>query len=158
MKLEFLMEYSGRQQSPIAVVGLGPFGTREIHTAAYRSFEGPRLKGKLLPGSSDAGLVDANRVLRLDLRITLQTDDGAYIYLQGDGVWRRDPTRRSRPEGEPADYGDMYIMATPRFETGDERYKWLNELVCVAEGKRNPVVEEGFLADISWQVYAVVND
>ncbi len=52
----------------------------------------------------------------------------------------------------------MYIMATPRFETGDERYKWLNELVCVAEGKRNPVAEEGFLADISWQVYAVVND
>ena len=32
------------------------------------------------------------------------------------------------------------------------------EIVWVAEGKMNPVAEEWFLADISWQVYAVVND
>ncbi len=158
MKLEFLMEYSARLQSPIGEVGVGPFGKREIYNAAYGSFAGPGLKGKLLPGSGDAALVDANGVLRLDLRITFQTDDGALIYLQGNGVWRSDPTRPSRPEGKPADYGDMYIMATPRFETGDERYKWLNEIVCVAEGKMNPVAEEGFLADISWQAYVVVND
>ncbi len=158
MKFEYLMEYSGRIQSPIAEVGVGPFGKREIYTVAYGSFEGPRLKGKLLPGGGDAALVDANGVLRLDLRITLQTDDGALIYLQGKGVWRSDPTRSSRPEGEPADYGDMYIMAAPRFETGDERYKWLNEIVCVAKGKMDPVAEEGFLADISWQAYAVVNE
>lgn len=132
MKLEFLMEYSGRQQAAIANVGPGPFGTREIHTAAGGSFEGPRLKGRLLPGSSDAGLIDADHVMRLDLRIILQTDDGAYIFLQGGGIWRRDPTRQPRPKEELAEYGDMYIMATPRFETGDERYKWLNELVCVA--------------------------
>ncbi len=52
----------------------------------------------------------------------------------------------------------MYIMAAPCFETGDERYKWLNEIVCVAKGKMDPVAEEGFLADISWQAYAVVNE
>ncbi len=158
MKLEYLMEYSGRIQSPVGEVGVGPFGKREIYTVAYGSFEGPRLKGKLLPGGGDAALVDTNGVLRLDLRLTFQTDDGAHIYLQGNGVWRSDPTQLSRPEGEPADYGDMYVMATPRFETGDERYKWLNEIVCVAEGKMNPVAEDGFLADISWQAYAVVND
>lgn len=153
------MEYSGRIQSPVAEVGEGPFGKREIYTVAYGSFEGPRLKGKLLPGSGgDAALVGANGALRLDLRLTFQTDDGALIFLQGNGVWRSVPTRSSRPEGEPADPGDMYIMATPRFETGDERYKWLNEIVCVAGGKMNPVAEEGFLADVSWDVYAVVND
>ena len=157
MKLEYLMEYSGRLQSPRADVGVGPLGKREIYTVAHGSFEGPRLRGKILPGGGDAALVDENGVLRLDARITFQTDDGAHIYLQGNGVWRSAPARPSQPEGESADYGDMYIMGTPRFETGDERYKWLNELVYVAEGKMNPVAEEGFLADISWRVFAVVN-
>lgn len=139
IKLEYLMEYSGRIQSPMTEVGAGTFGRREIYTVAHGSFEGPRLQGKLLPGSGDAPLVDPNGVLRLDLCVTFQTDDGALIYLQGNGVWRSDPAQPSRPEGEPADYGDMYIMAAPRFETGDERYKWLNEIVCVAESKMNPV-------------------
>ena len=49
-------------------------------------------------------------------------------------------------------------MGTPRFETGDEPYKWLNEIVCVAEGKMRPVADEGFLADKSWQAYVVVNN
>ena len=114
---------------------MDPSESVKIYTVAYGSFEGPRLKGKLLPGSGDAALVDSDGVLRLDLRITFQTDDGAHIYLEGNGVWRSDPTRPSRPEGEPADYGDMYIMAAPRFETGDERYKWLNEIVWRGRGQ-----------------------
>ncbi len=158
MKLEYLMEYTGRIQSPMVDVGVGPFGRREIYTVAHGSFEGPRLKGILLPGGGDAALVDAKGVLRLDLRLTFQTHDGAHIYLQGNGVWRSDPTRPSRPEGEPADYGDMYIMATPRLETGDERYKWLNEVVCVAEGKMNPADEDGIMAEISWRAYTVLNE
>ena len=158
MKLEKLMEYSGRIQSPVAEVGVGPLGHRQIYTVAYGNFEGPRLKGKLLPGSADAALSNAEGTMWLDLRLTFETDDGAFIFGQGNGVWRSDPAQPPRPEGEPAQYGDMYIMSTQRFETGDERYKWLNDMVFVAEGKMNPVAEEGYMADIAWQVYAVVND
>ncbi len=158
MKLEHLMDFTARLRSPFVEVGAGPFGRREIYTAVGGTFDGPRLKGTLLPSSGDWALVDTDGVLRLDLRVTFQTDDGAFIYLQGQGVWRPDPTRPERPEGEPNDYGDMYIMSTPRFETGDERYKWLNGIVCVAEGKMNPVEEEGFLADVSWRNYTLVND
>jgi hypothetical protein len=45
----------------------------------------------------------------------------------------------------------MYFMTTPVFETGDERYWWLNDLVCVAEGK---LTADG----ASYRVYAVMND
>ena len=33
---------------------------------------------------------------------------------------------------------DTYFMTTPRFETCDERYSWVNDLVRVAEGKILP--------------------
>ena len=48
------------------------------------------------------------------------------------------------------EYGEIYFMTAPRFETGDERYAWLNDLVCVGEGKR---LTEG----VAYRVYAVVN-
>ena len=35
----------------------------------------------------------------------------------------------------PTEYGDQYFMTGPRFETGDERCAWLNELVFVGEGR-----------------------
>ncbi len=31
---------------------------------------------------------------------------------------------------------DYYMRTTPRFETGDARYTWLNRIVCVATGAR----------------------
>ena len=61
-------------------------------------------------------------------------------------------------EGKAAEFGDMYIMSTPRFETGDERYTWLNDLVYVAEGKADMLEEDGYLAEVTWRIYAVVND
>ncbi len=50
MKLEYLMEFSARLQSPIVEVGVGPFGKREIYTVAYGSFEGAPSQGKTAPG------------------------------------------------------------------------------------------------------------
>ena len=70
-------------------------GSSPLHTVVSK---GPRLKGKLLPGSGDAALVDANDVLRLDLRLTFQTDYGALIYLQGNGVMHADIAGVPPPE------------------------------------------------------------
>ena len=51
----------------------------------------------------------------------------------------------------PAEYGDRYYMITPVFETGDDRYGWLNGLVCVGEGKPAP-------GGVAHRIYALVND
>ncbi len=37
--------------------------------------------------------------------------------------------------GEEIEFGETYFMTTPRFETGDARYAWLNRIVAVAEGR-----------------------
>ena len=150
MKLEFLMEFTATLQlDGSASVGAGPFGDRLIVSVTGGSFEGPRLRGKVLPAGGDWLLTDAAGVRRLDVRATFETDDGAFIYIQYLGVQQEDPTR-PRPTRE-TEYGEMYFMTAPRFETGDERYAWLNTLVCVAEGKRMSNA-------VAYRVYAAVND
>ena len=151
MKLEFLMEYTADLQQPPRNTGAGPFGTRGLAVVTGGSFEGPRLKGKIWAGGGDWWLLGPDGVLRLDVRGTFETDDGALIYGQYYGVARPEAGSPIAQPGETSEYGDAYFMTTPRFETGDERYVWLNGLVCVAEGKR---MEQG----VAYRVYAVVND
>ena len=151
MKLEYLMEYAITLEYPPDDTPEGPYGNRRVFTFTGGSFEGPRLKGKIVPPGGDRYLRRADWIGHVDYRATLKTDDGAQIYLQLFGITRADPTRPTRPEGEPADYGDRYYMVTPRFETGDDRYAWLNGLVCVGEGKPIP-------GGVAHRVYAVIND
>ena len=152
MKLEFLMEYTADLNRPTRDTGAGPFGTRGLAVVTGGSFEGPRLKGTVWgTGVGDWWLRGPDGVQRLDVRISFETDDGALIYVQYYGVRRPDGGRPVPQPGEPSEYGDEYFMTNPRFETGDDRYAWLNGLVCVAEGKR---AEQG----VAYRVYAVVND
>ncbi len=158
MQLEHLMDLTGRLYDPWLDAGAGPYGIRYIYNAADGTFEGLRLKGRLLPGGGDWPLAEPNGTMRLDIRIALESDDGAIIYVQNQGVWRSDPTNAPPAEGAPADFGQMYLMSTPRFETGDERYQWLNDYVYVAEGKTEMLEEEGLLAAVSWRIFTVLND
>ena len=151
MKLEFLMEYTAELQLPFRNAGDGPFGTRGLAVGTGGSFEGPRLTGKIWKGGGDWLLQGPDGATRLDVRVTFETDDGALIYVQYYGVNRSDEGRSVAQPRRQSEYGDAYFMTAPRFETGDERYAWLNGLVCVGEGKRT---ETG----VAYRVYAVVND
>ena len=77
MKLEFLMEYTADLQLPIRNTGAGPFGTRGLVVVTGGSFEGPRFKGKIWASGGDWWLRGPDGVLRLDVRATFETDDGA---------------------------------------------------------------------------------
>jgi hypothetical protein len=151
MKLEFLMEYTANLQLPPRNTGAGPFGTRGLAVVTGGSFMGPRLKGTIWASGGDWWLRGPDGVVRLDVRATFETDDGALIYGQYYGVVRPEAGRPLAQPGETSEYGDAYFMTAPRFETGDERYAWLNGLVCVAEGKRTA-------QGVAYRVYAVVND
>ena len=85
MKLEPLMTYRA-DLKPAVEVGKGPFGTRSIHDVTGGIAKGPRISGKLLPSGADWLLVDESGLGRLDVRGTLETDDGAHIYIYYHGV------------------------------------------------------------------------
>lgn len=151
MKLEPLMTYRAELKAPVQV-GTGPFGARSIFEVTGGWFEGARLKGRILTGGADWLLMDPQGVGRLDVRATFETDDGAWIYLQYYGVLvMNDKVRAALSGGTGIDYGDTYFMTQPRFETGDARYAWLNEVVAVGEGRVLP-------GAVEYRVFECAND
>jgi len=150
MKLEYLLTYRAELKPPIEV-GAGPFGTRSIFDVTGGTAEGPRLRGKLLASGGDWLLVDANGTGRLDVRGTLETDDGARIYIQYHGILElNEKVQSALSRGQETDFGDTYFMTQPRFETGDPRYQWVNRIVAVAEGRVLP-------GAVEYNVYQLVN-
>lgn len=116
-----------------------PLGVRMTLPAAGGSFEGPRLRGELMPGGGDWVLAGSDGIGRLDVRATLRTDDGALIHLTARGKASVSPEWMERlAAGARVPFGQSYIRTTPEFETGDERYEWLNELVVVAVNELSP--------------------
>ena len=97
----------------------------------------------MLPGGADWQVIRADGVADLDARYTLETGDGALIYVRNRG-YRHGPPEVSEEArlGRSVDPSLYYMRTTPRFETGDARYAWLNRMVCVATGARRAAAVE----------------
>jgi len=106
--------------SPTVEVGSTPQGGLTIFPVIGGSFEGERLRGKVLAGGGDWVTVRADGSFTLDLRVTLETDDGALIHMTFSGV---------------RDDANHYLRTAPRFETAAPKYAFLNRLLAVGIGE-----------------------
>lgn len=125
---------------PIQELGVTPLGQRRIVPVAGGTFEGARLRGVVLgQAGGDWLLMRADGVFQLDVRVTLQTDDGALILMTYRGV-RHAPgdVTAKLARGERVDPSQYYLRTAPFFETSSPRYGWLNNIVAVAMGERLP--------------------
>jgi hypothetical protein len=119
-------------------IGAVPHGARVTVPIAGGQFDGPRLRGKVLPGGGDWTLLRGDGVLELDLRVTLETDDGALIYMTSFGLRHGPPdVIAALARGESVDPSTYYFRTIPRFETGHPKYAFLNRLVAVSSGDRH---------------------
>ena len=105
-------------------IGTGPSGDRSIGEIRSATVDGERLKATLAGPAAADWLVRTGAVGVIDARMTLRTADGALIYMQYGG--RLDVSN-------PAAGLTAYVA--PVFETGDERYTWLNRIQAVGKGK-----------------------
>jgi hypothetical protein len=123
--------------APAQELGETPQGRRRIINITGGSFRGERLSGRVLPGGADWQVIRADGVADLDARYTLETADGALIYVRNHG-YRHGPADvlKKLSLGEEVDPSLYYMRTTPLFETGDARYAWLNRLICVGTGAR----------------------
>lgn len=120
-------------------IGAVPHGTRTTVPITGGHFEGPRLRGTVLPGGGDWTILRADDVLELDLRVTLETDDGALIHFASFGL-RHGPPHVIAALGrdEVVDPAEYYFRTLPRLETAHAKYAFLNRIVAVAAGDRRP--------------------
>jgi hypothetical protein len=122
---------------PILDLGDSQWGRRRVINIVGGSFEGPRLSGTILPGGADWQVVHADGMASIDTRYTLRTHDGAHLYISTTGI-RHGPREvlDRLAKGEPVDPAEYYFRLFCRFETGDDRYLWLNRTLAVASGAR----------------------
>ena len=127
-------------------IGATPNGNRRVGLVAGGSFEGPRLRGTVLPGGADWIIARPDASTTLDVRIVLETDDGASIGMTYRGMRHGPPDVMARVNaGEFVDPALYYFRTAVAFETAAPRYDWLNRVIAIGTGSRPP---EGPIYDI----------
>src|SRR5262245_24462433 len=92
-----------------------------------------------MPGGGDWTLLRSDGVLELDLRVTLETDDGALIRMTSFGLRHGPPdVLAALARGESVDPSGYYFRTAATFETSAAPYAFLNRLIAIAGGDRRP--------------------
>ncbi len=124
-------------------------GHRRIVPQTGGTFTGPELSGTLVPGAS----ADWQRILPdgtalADLRYTLQTSDGALLYVRSRGVRHGSPEVLARlAKREAVDASEYTFRTSTRIVTAVAGLEWLNKGVFISVGGRQPagVIYETYL-------------
>lgn len=123
---------------PPVPIGPGPIGMRMYYEVTGGEMIGDRLRGTVL-GGGEWALIGPDGFLRVDVRAQIKTHDGAYLYVQYLGLLELNATvQGALATNVGTDYGDQHFFTNPRFESGDERYGWLNTTFFIGEGRLRP--------------------
>jgi len=121
----------------IVTMGHGPLGERRIVAIIGGTFDGPQMRGTVLPGGNDWQIVRSDGVLDVDARYALRTEAGDAIRVVSQG-YRHGPPEVLAALGRGEDIAaDKYFFRTVlRFETGAPDLAWLNKTIAIAMAQR----------------------
>jgi hypothetical protein len=124
-------------------------GRRRIVPLTGGTFAGPELDGKLVAGvSADWQILLPDGTALGDIRYTLQTDDGALLYVQSRGVRHGSPEVLERlGRGDDVDASEYTFRTSTQIETASRELAWLNKGVFISVGGRHAggVIYETYL-------------
>ncbi len=116
--------------------GHTPYGERRVIDIIGGRVEGPRLKGRILPGA-DWQIISPNGIADLTARYGIETDAGARILVRSDGMRHGPPeVLTALARGEPVDPSRYYFRTVLRFEAADSEVDWLNRIIAIGRGVR----------------------
>jgi Protein of unknown function (DUF3237) len=136
--LEFVFAARVTVDRPLELGDVGK-GGRRIVPITGGEFFGSRLRGKVIPGGADWQIVRNDGVAELEARYTLQTDDGALIYVRNHAL-RHGPAEvmAALAAGRSVAPTSYYFRGATFFETSAARYAWLTKHIIVCTGEREP--------------------
>jgi hypothetical protein len=140
MQLEHEFDFTGKL-APALDVGAGPHGARLVFTVTGGEAKGERIHGEAVGAGADWLLIGSDGWGRLDVRFQLRTPDGAILYVSYVGlIEMNQKVQQALAAGErgATEYSDQYFRTTPRIESGDPKYAWVNQTLFVAEGRLRP--------------------
>jgi hypothetical protein len=115
--------------------------------------KGPKINGTLLSPAADWLRVMPSGSLRLDVRGTIKTDDGALIYITYNGIISHSKESFDRlMKGEVLTSKDHYFITAPTMQTSSEKYAWLNHVQCVGKVVEVKVGENSY---VKYDIYVV---
>ena len=131
-------------------LGTTPHGIRQIVYIKGGTFEGPKIKGVVLPGGGDWFVRRADKVVEVDVRCVLRTDDSHLIYCRFRGINEMTAEVAIKAiTGQSIDSSKYYFRVTAVIETGSKKYDWLNRVVAVGAGNLTPV-------GVEYKIYTVL--
>lgn len=118
-------------------VGVGPAGLRMVATVTSGAVTGDRLNGDIIGPSADWIRVGGDGFGRLDVRLQIRTDEGALIYVTYEGLLELNPAVVTALGDRSLDteWDEQYFRIAPVFETGANRYEWLQRSLFVGQGR-----------------------
>ena len=127
------------QLADILQFGSTPYGERRVIHILGGEVEGARLKGRILPGGADWQIIRSDGAADIRARYTIAADNGALILVSSEGLRHGPPDVMTRlAAGEPVDPALYYFRTVMRFETADPAHDWLNRILALARGAREP--------------------
>ena len=152
MSLELTQEFSyWVSLKPPIDFGAGPLGQRIYVEVTGGEATGARFNARAVGGAGDWIVVGPDGLGRIDVRLQFETEDNAHVYVQYLGLLElNEVAAQALAAGTGTKYEDQYFRTTPRFETGDPRYAWMNQSVFVAKGR----LRDG--GGVEYEVFRVV--
>lgn len=137
-ELRFAFEVEVEVAAPLDL-GETQNGHRRVIVIRSGRVAGPRLQGRVLEGGGDWQILRPDGTADLDARYTIQTDDGALVYVVNRGV-RHGPAEvlARLNQGQPVDPASYYFRSVAMFETGAPEHAWLTRAILVGVGERYP--------------------
>lgn len=124
--------------------GRTSYGVRNVIPITGGTFEGPDIKGTIIPGGADWQLTDtATGRTTVEAIYSIRTDDGVYIHIRNNGIIANMYDDKGN--------STSYFTCAPEFEAPDDsRYAWLNNAIFVC--KPGPSGPQGTITLFVWKV------